>query len=321
MATTNNSVATGANPGDATSASKLMPYSIGIVAANKELGSKDIEVTPIEAFPMLSGEISDNISTIETKGTSADGTSYEHKLKTTNSIKATWIPMFGANRLTAPDVRRGELVQIYQFGDVDKYYWATLKDDLALRKLETVIWAFSNTRIESDVATHDTTYYIEVSTHNKIIHLHMADNDGEVTTYDMQFNGKEGYFVIQDGIGNYIKLNSIDKQFHIETAEGSFIDITKGDLHIKLSGKYLLEVPTTIEKTNRTQTGDATLNGSALVNGAATTTGLQTAGGLSVKGGVGTGASAKFEGSIQLAGSLTGSGNISTTGTVHGTNI
>jgi hypothetical protein len=273
---TNDSVATGANPGANNSASKLAPYSLGIVAANKVLTSKEIEVTPIEAFPMLGGEISDRVSNLETKGASPDGSAYENKLKTTVSIKATWLPMHGSNRMTAPDVRRGELVMLYQFGDNDKYYWATLKDDMQLRKLETAVWAFSNTRNEADANTAETMYFVEVSTHSKIMHLHMSDNDGELTSYDMQFNGKEGFFALQDGIGNYIRLNSVDKQFHIETAEGSFIDFTGGDLHIKLSGKYFLEVPTTLEHTTRTQVGDATVKGNTTTTQLHTTATLAT---------------------------------------------
>lgn len=289
---TNDGASTAANPGAFSSASKLVPYSIGVVAANKLLDSKDIEVTPIESFPMLGGELSDNVSTLESKGTAPDGTSYETKDKTTNSIQATWLPMHGSNRVTAPDVRRGELVQLYQFGDVDKYYWATLKDDLHLRKLETVIWAFSNTRKEDEKPSHDTTYYVEVSTHQKIVHLHMSDNDGEVTSYDMQFNGKEGFFVLQDGVGNYIKLNSLDKQFHIETAEGSFIDLTGGDLHVKLSGQYTLEAPKTVETTDREHIGNTHVTGNSSSGG-----------------------------STSAEGNITSGANIAARGTVSGTNI
>lgn len=314
MATSNNGVATGANPGESTSASKMMPYSIGIVAANKELDSKEIEVVATEMFPMYGGEITDNVSNIETKGESADGTNYESKLKATVSIKATWLPMHGSNRITAPDVRRGEIVQLYQFGDVDKYYWATLKDDLHLRKLETVIWAFSNTSKEDQKPTYDSTYFVEVSTHKSLIHLHMSDSNGEVTTYDMQFNGKEGYVVLQDGIGNYIKLSSLDKQFHVETAEGSFVDLTGGNLHIKLSGKYTLEAPETVETTNRTQTGNATVNGDT------TTTGMHTTAALSTKAGSG-GTTATFDGPVQFNASVSSTSDISTSGTIHGSNI
>jgi len=43
--------------------SKLRVYSIGTVAMNKALGSKVIEVVPLEDSPMTDGEVTDNAVT------------------------------------------------------------------------------------------------------------------------------------------------------------------------------------------------------------------------------------------------------------------
>ena len=89
--------------------SKFHAHSLGIVAANKPLDSKIIEVTPIEDNPMASGELTDNIDIYEAKSSSTDGEAYQVELTTTNTIKATWLPIGTSNRLTAPDVRRHHL--------------------------------------------------------------------------------------------------------------------------------------------------------------------------------------------------------------------
>ena len=121
--------------------SKLRFYSIGVVASNKALSSNVIEVTPIEELPMLDGEIDSNTTNETAKGVDASGKNYQSSVTMGNSIQAEWLRLGSANRMTSPDVRRGESVIIYQFGDADKYYWNTLKNDSQLRKLETVVYA------------------------------------------------------------------------------------------------------------------------------------------------------------------------------------
>lgn len=212
--------------------SKLHIYSLGIVAANKELSSKFIEVTPIEALMMLDGEISDNLQQVRSKGRSASGNTYEDSIDTTASIQAEWLPIGITNRVTPPDVRRGEHVVLYKFGDVDKYYWTTLLYDMRLRKLETAIWAFSNTRNESTDGTADTTYFLEVSTHKKLVHLHTSVSDGEPFTYDIQLNTKDGVFTFQDDIGNYIQLDSKNVRIEVKNADGSWIDMNRKTINI-----------------------------------------------------------------------------------------
>lgn len=298
--------------------SKFNIYSLGVLAANKPLNSKIIEVIAYEHITSLSGEVNDDVNSFETKGAAADGSNYESKLKTTKSISAQWLPVGGTNRITPPDLRRGAMVILYQYGDTDKYYW-TAADDFNKRKLETVIWGFSNTRDENEDATPQSMYFVEVSTHKKIMHIHTSDNDGEVCTYDIQINGKEGHFVIQDGIGNYIKLSSANKQFHIESADGSFFDLTGDVLHIKLGKKFILECPETEETTNRTQKGNTTVKGNA------TTTGKQSVGSLAqVSGSAGAAvfnAPVEFQKIISFQQGMKGDGDIETTGEIFGSNI
>lgn len=278
---TTDSIATASEDNRGRDVSRLSIYSIGIVAANKELQSREIEVTPIEQMPMLNGELNDNVSSLETKGTTADGSSYESKLNATNSIRAQWLPIGMSNRVTPPDVRRGEHVAIYKYGDHDKYYWTTLQDDLHLRKLETVVYAWSNTREESQTTSPDNTYFLEVSTHKKIVHLHTAANDGELCTYDIQINTKEGYVAMVDGLGNVFRLNSKAQTFIMENPSGNYFKLEKDNLNIKLngsmnieaSGGYNLKTPTINEQGERTLQGNQTNSGTTTTKGISTGSG------------------------------------------------
>ena len=220
--------------------SKLQFYSIGIVAANKKLSSDLIEVVPMENTPLLSGELTDNIEQYQGSGKSPDGENFQVDMQTTTSIQARWLSMSDTNRVTSPDVRRGEMVCIYQFSDVDEYWWTTLKQDKKLRRLETVIYSFSNQRQENKEIAADSAYWFEVSTHGKYIHLHTAKNDKEPFVYDIQLNTKEGCLTIQDDDGNYIFLDSKERQIKLRNKDDSFIDINKKKIHINALEQVLV---------------------------------------------------------------------------------
>jgi hypothetical protein len=296
--------------------SRLVIYSVGTVAANKELNSREIEVVDEEHSSMLDGKINDNVSSLEVKGTKSDGSSYESKQNATASIRAQWLPIGSSNRVTPPDVRRGEKVAIWKFADKDEYFWCTLKDDLQLRKLETAIYAWSNTRNEGDTCTGATTYFFEVSTHTKKVTFHTSNNDGEACSYDIQINTGEGYFAFVDSLGNVIRVDSKASSLLLQSAEGAYINLAGKNLTIDLSGgNYTLLAGNINEQGNRTLQGDTNNIGKTSTKG------------LYSSGGGGGGAAAVFDGSVSSTGvmhsdtSVTSGGDITATGEVHGSNI
>jgi len=240
--------------------SKLRFYSIGIVAANKRLKSKEIEVHPTEELPMMDGELDDQRETHQAAGEDSSGQSYQSNVKMANSIKATWLPFGSSQRITAPDVRRGESVMIYQFGDADKYYWVTLKQDNHLRRLETVIWAFSATKQEISQLSAENSYFLEVSTHTKTVTFHTSQADGEPFGYDIQINAKEGRIEIRDTAGNLILMDSRNTQLRMENSVGAFLDITKQIATLTTADKITLNTQSMV--LNNTTT---TVNASSVV--------------------------------------------------------
>lgn len=220
---------------------KLRVFGVGIVAANKKLDSHKIEVTPIEENPVIDGEITDN--TVVEKVSSKDyiGSSISAEVNISNTLEATWMPIGSPNRFTAPDVRRGEYVIIYQYGDADKYYWVTFKDDLSLRKLETVIYAFSGTTKEADKVTPETHYFLEVSTHKKHVHFHTSKANNEPFAYDIQINTEKGFILIQDDIGNFFSIDSKERQIELKNTDSTHLDMNKVDFTLKVPNNTLIE--------------------------------------------------------------------------------
>lgn len=323
----------------------LKMISFGEVAANKPLKSMNIEVTPIEQLPMLNGELTDNLTTENIKGEDADGASFETTVKNSVTVTARWLP-FGSNRKTAPDVRRGEKVCIWQYGDADKYYWSELEYNGKLRKRETIIYQISNTENEEEEPTSENTYYFLWSTHDKLIQLHTGISDGEPFGYDFVLNTKDGNFQITDTIENTIFLDSSNKRIVLKNAsetsidlndENLFINVVKdmvvkvggnyttmvdGKFNMKVEGDYFTQAAkvdfvtpefTTSEKFNAGS--DGFIGGNAVVNGSLTLgKGMNT-------GAAGGGGDIAIKGGMTLDGAINSSSSAKFTGNVTAPNI
>lgn len=228
--------------------SELKVYSIGIVAEDKKLGSRVVEVTPIEDLTMLDGDINSNKKDSTVKSQDAQGGQYEVKTKTANSVPATWLPLGSSNRFTAPDVRRGERVVLYKFSDEEKYFWATLFDDIQLRKLETVIFAFSGTQEEDVEVNAENYYFLEVSTHKGLVHFHTSKKNGELCSYDIQINPKIGFIKVQDDMGNFFLFNTKEKQIALKNADDCSLEINKKNMTLTVPETYTLKAKKVIEE-------------------------------------------------------------------------
>lgn len=221
--------------------SKLRFYSLGIVAENKLLSSKDVEVTPVEEMPIMDGELAPVAVDYKSKAVDKLGSSYETIVETTTTIKAKWLPLGAGNRITAPDVRRGELVVLYKFGDTDQYFWTTQNEDLRLRKLETVIYAFSATSNEGAEMNAQTFYFFEISTHKKLITLHTSKDNGEPFGYDIQLDTGNGKLVITDDVGNYVLLDSAQTQIVLRNVDETTFDMKGPNLDVTVPKTYTVK--------------------------------------------------------------------------------
>lgn len=317
------------------SVSLLTLFSYGIAAANKPLGSMDIEVTPMESLTMTDGELTDNLSTQNTKGKNADGSSFEATTRSSATVTARWLP-HGSNRKTPPDIRRGEKVEIWKYADADKYYWSPLEYDPKLRKRETIILVVSNTDKEDVSGLTDYEYFLEVSTHNKLVHFHTSTSDGEAVGYDIVLNTKASTFQISDTLDNLIFIDSTGKRILLKNGDetsydlngvdlfinvpGDMITVVKGRQITKVAGEvglfadggYSVQTPKAafvtpmLVTTEKFESGsDATINGSLTLGG-----GMKTG-----AGGAGGG------GDININGAVIGNSSATFTGRVKASNI
>jgi hypothetical protein len=262
--------------------SKLKFYSYGIVAASKKLGSKEVEVTPTEELPFLDGQVSITSESITGKGVDSTGAAYSSSVKSGLTLTATWLSLSVSNRLTAPDVRTGESVVLMQFGDADKYYWMTTREDMSLRRLETVIYGWSATDAEGATINQETMYWLEINTHRGVVHFHTSAAHGEPYTTDLQIDTANGIFTFMNNVGDYIRMDFKASRVEVKNAKGAWIDMNgknitqtaPGDYTVVVGGNYKVSAKGSVNtssggSTNISSGSSATMSagGSAKVTG------------------------------------------------------
>jgi len=237
--------------------SKIHFHSYGIVAMDNVDNEKEIKVFPVEKLYLENGEtIVKNGSITQDEDYKPTTYTVKEKILTTipedieprhiikeealslvktKYLYSTWLNINNPNRYTPPNVCLGEKVIIYKYGNSDRYFWDTLGFELNLRKEDHVVDVYSDKPEinEDDVANNveedlEDTYYIMKSPKNKIVKLHTTDKYGELTTYDITLNTKDGTLEVLDGKGNYILLDS-DKDTYTTNINKDLIDTVGND--------------------------------------------------------------------------------------------
>lgn len=231
--------------------SKLKLYSYGRVAENKPTSTDIALVIPVEILPLLDGELAVEDTELETTGVDEEGKTYTVKIVTRQAIKCKWL-QWGSNRKTSPDVRRDERVAIYRFGDSDLFYWVSLGLDDHLRRLETVIYRFSNLPdgLSDDELDIDNCHVLEINAHKKLINLTTSKSNGEAFAYTFQFNLAESCVTLADDDDTWIELDSAETKITLHNRDLTEVSLNKRDVFIyapdhfnfTCDGNYTLKV-------------------------------------------------------------------------------
>lgn len=238
--------------------SMLRPISIGYVAVNKLRNTVEIEVVLAETTPFVSGELVDGINTVSVDGVTPSGAAQTFSIKTSNTIRATWMGD-STNRISAPDVRRGDKVQILQYSNTDKFYWQVVTEPgINVRKKETIIEAISNTTDETQTDLNaSNSWYKEFSTHDKRMSIKTNKSDGEKWAYTMQLDVKTGNMVFADDTGMYVQINSEDESIELGTTSGGLVKLVKKILTLDNLDEFIVN-----SKKGTFNIGESNWNGS-----------------------------------------------------------
>lgn len=205
----------------------LTLFSIGYVTTNKERGSRKVQCLPVESASATDGETTHNPVEEILKGTDTEGNVYEVKGTQTRDIECEWMPT-EENRVTPPDVRRGEMVEIYRVGKTSQYYWRCMGFRNNLRNLEHVVYLFAaSPDVGGAGGTFEKSYSLVFSPWDGYIQIKTTKANKEPYAYTFEINTKQGIAGCTDDVGNYWEVNSKEIRVKLQNSDNSFVSVEK----------------------------------------------------------------------------------------------
>ena len=214
--------------------SKMHIFSIGLALSNVTKNGDEITVLPIEQSFGLEGELNHlpNAEQVNIKDESESDITIN--LKTSAGIKAKWFRLAEPNRLTAPNIRRGATVIIWQFDNTDEYFWEPYNKNSIRMALEHVTYRWSGTPKEGEEPRTDNSYWCSVSTIDKSVVFQTSMANGEKASYFLQFDTGNGLFTVKDNKETGFQINSEKEggEVAFQTAAGGFVSLQNRTLTI-----------------------------------------------------------------------------------------
>lgn len=225
-----------------TPSSGYILYGIGRAAADLVYGQDTLKVIDIEKLPNLHGKLSDKTTTVTSNSTDTAGKTHAAKVNVGAGIPCKWINYFG-NRLLPPDIRQGERVLIYRYGDSKDYFWCPTNLDESYRTTEHLILGVSNRKKKGGgKLNRDNTYFLELNTHNKTINIQTSKSNGEKFKYNFTIDANKGNVRIGDDVGNEVYLDSANTLVQLKNKDSTTFSLDKKNFNLSCGGDYTATV-------------------------------------------------------------------------------
>ena len=219
---------------------------IGIVAADKNDDSKFIDVFLLEHLAFHEGDISNDFVNIVKTGKDSDDNTYSHTLQRGPAIKVEWIG--ASNRVTSPNVRKGEEVRVYEKESTDEYYWAETSRNPELRRTEKITYAVNadRTPVTVDVPPINENHYVfDIDGKDGRITISTSLANNEQAGYIIQINGNDGHLTITDknDSPNTIQINSLTDSIILKNGHGTYINLNGGQIDMYAPERVNIKSP------------------------------------------------------------------------------
>lgn len=177
------------------------------------------------------------------------GEKFQINVTTSSSIVAKWHSFgCGGNRITPPDLGVGETVLVVKYKGYDEYFWIKVFSEPDKRIQEAVTFAFIAKSDKTENAEAEdylsSSYRFTVDTINKEIRFRTSKVNEEFCEYSFLVDTQDGKVILEDDIGNIIRLDSQDDSFYmhlnkdiIRRADNNEYQHVKKDVIVKIEGK------------------------------------------------------------------------------------
>lgn len=167
---------------------------VGKVTSTKNTNTKEIMVHLPSQAPTADGR---GLTQVETKTETSLNAAGEEETSTTmvsNVVPAEWSSLGEPNRKTAPDVREGSSVAVYQVSGQNKYYWTTYGFSAETHRLETIVWGYSsNPSIDENTPFSVDDYYtVTVDTRSAVMSVRTSQANNEKSALEVRIDGGKG---------------------------------------------------------------------------------------------------------------------------------
>ena len=214
----------------------------GIAVCDKAENSRDLKVYCKDLLFLMQGELQAKNIDSTAKSVDNKGVETTSSAMCKNYIDCTYGGDFScSNRAYPPDVRKGEIVKIFQYGDSDQWYWLGSDRSQSLRKTERARWQVNDT-LENDCnLTDENTYYFEMDTRkHKHILFSTSKSDGEEHQYKFKISPETSQVILSDEKQNMFVIDTNKQCITMANEKGSLIQLDGEDINIICKGKITI---------------------------------------------------------------------------------
>jgi hypothetical protein len=279
----------------------------GHAVADKENDSRKLLVYPDRLLPFQQGKLDGKDVSYQLQTKDSKGNLIQANAKASNYIVCYYRDsQSGLN--SVPNVRKGESVTIYNYGDTDQWYWKSQAWNDGARRTDSIRFGVSGTLENNTNLNDDNSYFMELDTRNaKHFHISTSKMNGESFRYHFLIDAAKSRVVITDDAqpSNQFFIDSANTVVGMKNKDNSMIVLDKktislvcdediimksNNTNIRLQAEKNIETNSN-QSTQMTATKDITISAksNAVLNGDSSTIvsskgpiNIQAGGGLSM---------------------------------------
>jgi len=202
---------------------------VGIVAATKQTDTKEIMVHMPKDSPLADGRTVAQVETQEQEAVNANGEPVKVTSLISNTRPAKWNSLGEPNRLTAPDVKEGSQVSLYQVQGQSTLYWTTNGFSAETHRLETIVWGFqANPAVDENTEFNvDNFYTITLDTRRGKMAYRASQSNEEKSGFEVVIDGGEGRVEVVGTNQSALVVDDFNSKFIYTNKEGTLIGVDK----------------------------------------------------------------------------------------------